>query len=263
MALVTGGGRGIGETIAMALAREGYTVCVAARTGTELRDVVERITDAGGTARSYRVDLSDPEEIDDLLSELDRDVGAVDVLVNNAGVARGGQPLWTDDPAEWWGVLEINLRAPMLLSARLLEGMIARGSGCVINVASLAGARPTPMASAYAVSKAALARMGDSMARELAEAGHDIAVFTISPGLVRTDMTAGVPRFESLPPEAWSSVEEAGELVRKLVSGEYDALSGRFVHVDFDLDEMMASASEIAEEDLYVLRLPALDGLVE
>jgi NAD(P)-dependent dehydrogenase (short-subunit alcohol dehydrogenase family) len=236
---------------------------VAARTGTELRDVVDRITDAGGTARSYRVDLGDPEEIDSLLAELDRDVGAVDVLVNNAGIARGGQPLWSADPTEWWRVLEVNLRAPMILSARLLEGMIARGSGYIINVASLAGARPTPMASAYAVSKAALARLGDSMARELTEAGHGITVFTISPGLVRTDMTAGVPAFESLPPEAWSPVEETGALVRKLVSGEYDELSGRFVHVDFDLEEMVASVPEITEEELYVLRLPALDGLVE
>lgn len=263
VALVTGGGRGIGRAIATALADEGYPIRVAARTAADLDAVVSEITEGGGDARAHQVDLRSPTEIDGLVDALERDGDHVEVLVNNAGIAAGGQELWASDPEEWWTVLETNLRAPMWLSRRLLPGMIERGSGCILNVASLAGARPTPMASAYGVSKAALARMGDTMARELAEEGHPVSVFTISPGLVRTDMTRGVPQFESLPPEAWTPVGAVGDLVCELVGGQYDALSGRFVHVEFDLEEMLASAAEIVDEELYVLRLPGVDGLIE
>lgn len=263
VALVTGGGRGIGEEIATALAADGYNVCVAARTGDELDTVVEDITRSGGTARAYQVDLREPAEVDDLVDAVVRDEGDVDILVNNAGIGGGGQPFWESDPDAWWEVLEVNLRAPMRLSHRVLDGMIERDSGYLINVTSLAGARPAPMTSAYGVSKAALARLGDSIAQGLRDAGHGVTVFSVSPGLVRTEMTSGVPFFESLPEEAWTPVEAIGELVCELVGGAYDDLSGRFIHVDFDLDRMQANSEEIADDGLYILRLPGLDGLIE
>lgn len=262
-ALVTGGGRGIGEEIASSLGAVGYGVAVAARTAAEVEAVAADIADAGGLARAYTADLAVPEEIDELAAAVAADLGPVDVLVNNAGIGAGGQPVWEYDPDEWWRVHEVNLRAPMQLCRRLVPGMVERGTGCVVNLGSLAGARPAPMASAYGTSKAALARLGDSMASELADRDSAVRVFTVSPGLVRTEMTDGVPVFDDLPEAAWTPVEAIGHLVRRLVDGEFDALSGRFIHVEFDLEAMGANAEEIVEEELYILRLPTLDGLVE
>lgn len=263
VALVTGGGRGIGEEIASVLGETGHAVAVAARTADEVETVAAAIVDAGGRARAYTADLAVPAEIDELATAVEADLGPVDVLVNNAGIVAEGQPVWEFDPDEWWRVHEVNLRAPMRLCRRLVPGMVDRERGYVINLGSLAGARPGPMASSYATSKAALARLGDSMAAALDDRDSPVRVFTVSPGLVRTDMTDGVPVFEDLPEEAWTPVESIGDLVRRLVDGEFDALSGRFLHVDFDLEAMLEEAQEIVHEELYVLRLPALDGLVE
>lgn len=262
-ALVTGGGRGIGREIATRLAGEGYTVAAASRSAEDLDGVVAAITESGGRARAFPTDLTEPDAIEALVDDLERELGHVDVLVNNAGIARGGDPLWDVDPEAWWRVFELNLRAPMLLSHHLLKGMLARGAGYVINLGSLGGARPGPRQSAYSASKAALARLGDSLAGELAEGEHGVSVFTVSPGLVRTDMTAGVPVFEDLQADAWTPVEAIGELVVRLTDGEFDALSGRFLHVGFDLERMRDDADEIVDRGLYVLRLPSLDGLVE
>jgi NAD(P)-dependent dehydrogenase (short-subunit alcohol dehydrogenase family) len=263
VALVTGGGRGIGEEIATVLGDAGYAVAVAARTREEVEAVAGDIADAGGRARAYTADLAHPGEIDDLAAAVEADLGAVDVLVNNAGIGAGGQSPWEADPETWWHVLEVNLRGPMRLCRRLVPGMVARDRGYVINVGSLAGARPAPMSSAYGVSKAALARLGDSTAAALADRDSAVCVFTVSPGLVRTEMPADVPVSEDLPSDAWTPIEEVGDLVRRLVGGDFDALSGRFIHVGFDHEAMLENADRIVDEGLYVLRIPGLDGLVE
>jgi len=262
-ALVTGGSRGIGRGIATALAETGFDVAVASRTAADLDDVVESITSAGGHARPYTADLAEPAEIDDLASAVEADMEAVDVLVNNAGIGAGGRPVWEFDADEWWRVHEVNLRAPMRLCRRLMPRMVERDAGYVINLGSLVSARQSPMVSPYATSKAALARLSDAMAKELDDRSSAVRVFTVSPGLVRTDMTRDLPQFQDLPEEAWTPVEEVGDLVARAVNGEFDALSGRFLHVLFDLDTMVDEAETIVDDGLYILRLPGLEDLVE
>lgn len=149
----------------------------------------------------------------------------------------------------------------MILTHLVLKDMIKNNSGTIINVSSFAGVRSTPMASAYGVSKAALSRLTDNTAEEVKD--YNIGVFSISPGLVHTDMTKDAPIFKNLPANAWTPIEKTSELVIKLISGDYNKLSGRFVHVSYDIDDMLINADKIIEDGLYMLRLPNLEGLQE
>lgn len=258
VAIVTGAGRGIGQAIAEALARNGAGVAVTARTEPEILDTASRIQEAGGRAVAIPGDVSDYATVQRWVLETERRLGSVDILVNNAGVSGVGGPFWESDPVGWWRTLEVNLLGPMLCSRAVLPGMIARRRGTIINVGSNAGIRPLPGNSAYGTSKAALLRFSESLAAAVAE--YSIRVFAMSPGLVRTRSTENVPIFHNLPESEWRPAERAGELTVRLASGEADALSGCFLHVDDDLSELLREAKRIRGERLYTLRLVGLDG---
>jgi len=250
VALVTGGGRGIGAAIARELAQAGMRVAVAARSRDQIGKVAEEI---GGIA--VQADVSDRASVTDMVASVVGELGAVDVLVNDAGIAgpRETKPIWEEDPAEWWHVFEVNVLGAYLCCRAVLPAMVERGSGRIINVGSGAAylpARPGMLAgSAYGPSKAALYRFGDVLAGQLA--GHGIALFTISPGLVRSEMTA------SLPADApWTPPELAPRLVRVLASGRADRLSGRYLHAEHDdIEELIRRADEVREQDLNAIRL--------
>ena len=121
-----------------------------------------------------------------MVREVERALGSVDLLVNNAGLAGPIGPTWEADPEEWWRCLEVNLRGPMLCSRAVLPGMIARGCGRIVNVASGAGTVAIPHLGAYVTSKTALIRLTEILAAEAAE--HGVKVFAIEPGTVRTAM---------------------------------------------------------------------------
>jgi 3-oxoacyl-[acyl-carrier protein] reductase len=250
IALVTGGGRGIGAAIARELAQAGMRVAVAARSRDQIEQVAEEI---GGIA--VGADVSDRASVTDMVASVEGELGAVDVLVNDAGIAgpRETKPIWEEDPAEWWHVFEVNVLGTYLCCRAVLPAMVERGSGRIINVGSGAAylpARPGMLAgSAYGPSKAALYRFGEVLAGQLA--GHGIALFTISPGLVRSEMTA------SLPDDApWTPPELAPRLVRVLASGRADRLSGRYLHAEHDdIEELIRRADEIRDQDLNAIRL--------
>jgi NAD(P)-dependent dehydrogenase (short-subunit alcohol dehydrogenase family) len=187
--------------------------------------------------------------------------GAVDVLVNNAGVSGADMRLSEADPDEWWRVQEINLRGPMLFMRALLPHMIERRAGTVINMGSYAAIRPFTGASAYSASKVALARMSDTVAEEVRE--HGVNVFCVSPGLVLTDMTRDADVFDDLPASAWSPIEKICALVGDLVDRDCSVLSGRFIHVNDDLEELLADPERIQVEHLYQLRLSTFRGIVD
>lgn len=115
--------------------------------------------------------------------------------------------------------------------------MLERQSGYIINVNSLGGMRPFPGVSQYSVSKAALARLTDCLAAELADTG--VKVFDLSPGLVRTAMSDGSGLFDEVPAEEWTPIEKSVATVQSLLSGRYDDLSGRFIHAEDDLDDLL------------------------
>lgn len=241
-ALVTGGGRGIGAGIARALAGDGWDVVVAARS----RDQVEAVADEIG-GEWVEMDVADGGSVERAVAQ----AGQLDLLVANAGISEGlhSPPSWTLDPDTWWHIYEVNVLGMHLCCRAVIPAMLARGVGRIVITGSGAAYLPGGDSTAYAPSKAAACRYGEMLANELADR---IPVFVFSPGLVRTDLNAG-----ALPDDApWTPPELAPELVRKLATGRYDALAGRYLHAEHDdLDELLGRIDEVRERDLNAIRL--------
>ena len=258
--LVTGGGRGVGRAIALSLARGGMAVTVTARSGDELAETVRMVTAAGGRATAVIADVTRREDMAAAVATAQERFGALDLCVANAGVFAAAGRLWEQDPDLWWRDVEVNLRGPLLTLHAALPGMVERGRGRVVTVASGIGTAPNPWASAYASSKAAVFRLTDSLAGELV--GTGVSAFAISPGLVRTAMTdwpaeflRWYPDWAEIPAEEYVDPARAGELVAALAAGGYDALSGRYLHVTHDLDEVLRQTAGPASERFGTLRL--------
>ncbi len=254
VAVVTGGGRGIGREIARQLAQHGATVAVSARTREQLDKTVNIITEAGGNCTAFVMDVSDVEIVQRVLSEIEAQLGSIELLVNNAGVS-GKRPLpWALPVADWWYTLEVNVRGVFACAHAVLPGMIARKKGRIINVGSNIGLYAVPDATAYSVSKAALISLSTNLAE--ATRGTGVSVFAISPGLVLTDMTRDIPNLEQIPASEWVPIEKSGALCVALASGDADQLSGCYIHAQSDdIQDLIARADEINEQGLYRITL--------
>jgi len=244
VALVTGGGRGIGAGIARELAGAGARVAVAARTRAQVEHVAREI---GGVP--LEVDVSDRASVDAMVVQAESELGPIDLLVANAGIGGPDGPTWEVDPDEWWRVLEVNVLGVHLCCSAVIPDMLERGAGRIVitgsGAAYLPGARSTP----YPTSKAAVCRYGESLANELE---GRIPVFFFSPGLVKTEMTAG--NFADDAP--WTPPELAPRLVHVLASGRADALAGHYLHAEHDdVEDLIRRADEIREQDLNAIRL--------
>ncbi|HYL38099.1 MAG TPA: SDR family oxidoreductase [Bryobacteraceae bacterium] len=258
VALVTGGGRGIGRGIALGLAKAGWPVAVTARSADELDETVRL---SAGRMIAAPADITDPAAVSSMIRRVEAELGPVELLVNNAGMGGPLGPFWESDPAEWWRNQEVNLRGPMLCCREILPGMIARKSGRIINVVSGAGCQAFPDLSAYVVSKTALVRFSEQLAAELAP--HGVSVFPIRPGMVRTRMLEEArPRLafiqQTLDRGLDVTPEVVSELVLKLASGSADTLSGRLFSVGEDVDDIVRHADEVRSGDLYLLRARTL-----
>jgi len=259
--VVTGGGRGIGQAIAQELANHGASVAVVARTQEQLDETVASIESEGGNARSWSADITVDEQVRTVMEEIERELGPINLLVNNAGRASATGPLWLVDPNEWWRDVEINLKGAFLCTHAVLPSMIERGKGRIVNLGSNVAVRPTPNAISYSCSKAALLRFTDSLAESVSPLG--LHVFAVSPGWVWTEMTeqavkameTNIPDFEGIPEEFVRSPERIAELVARLATGGADALSGRYIHVDDDLDAMLKNVGQIRNAELYSLKV--------
>ncbi|HSL72675.1 MAG TPA: SDR family oxidoreductase, partial [Longimicrobiales bacterium] len=238
VAVVTGGGRGLGRAFAVALAHEGARVAVVARSEDQLDETVAQVKRAGGAAHAFVASVTNPDAASSTHAAIRGVLGPIDILINNAGVATPIGPLAEADVAEWWQCLEINLRGPMLWSRLVLPDMIQRKRGRIINVAGGAGAVAIPYMSAYVTSKTALIRFTEVLAQEVAR--HGVQVFSIEPGTVRTAMAmyalespAGrrwVPWYRNIFDEKRDVLPEySAELVVRLARGDADVLTGRFI----------------------------------
>ena len=239
VAFVTGGGRGIGESIARELVADGWDVVVAART----RDQVEVVAgEVGG--RALELDVTDREAVERAIAE----AGDVELLVANAGIGGHDGATWEVDPEKWWRVLEVNILGVHLCCRAVIPGMLERGSGRIVITGSGAAYLPGSGNTSYTSSKAAVCRYGETLANELR---GRIPVFFFSPGLVQTEMTRSFG--DDMP---WTPPELAPQLVRVLASGRADALAGRYIHAEHDdIEDLIRRADEIVENDLNAIRL--------
>jgi 3-oxoacyl-[acyl-carrier protein] reductase len=247
VALVTGGGRGIGANIARELAAAGMDVVVAARTRGEIGAVAEEIR-----GRAIEMDVSSRESVERGFAE----AGPIDLLVANAGTASRGvatghiaEAPWEVDPNRWWHVFEVNVLGIHLCCRAAIPGMLERGAGRIVIVGSGAAYLPGGTETAYTASKAAVCRYGETLANALRDR---VPVFVISPGLVRTAMTEG--SFGDDAP--WTPAECAPQLVAALATGEFDALAGRYLHAEHDPPEALRGRIDaIVADDLNAIRL--------
>jgi 3-oxoacyl-[acyl-carrier protein] reductase len=255
VALVTGGGRGIGRGIALGLAKQGWEVAVTARSADQLSETVKL---AEGKVIAVPGDVSDRTSVKALVRSVEFMLGPVSLLVNNAGIAGPLRPFWESSPEEWWRCQEVNLRGPMLCCRELLPGMIARQAGRIINVVSGAGCRAYPDMSAYVSSKTALIRLSEQLALELKP--HGIGVFPIMPGLVRTQMSEEaryqLPFVQKLFDDGLEVTPDVvAKLVLTLASGVADSLSGRLFSVADNVEEIVGRAEQVQVDELCLLRV--------
>ena len=242
VALITGGGRGIGRAIALRLATDGLAVAIGARTREQVEDTARA---AAGRALALRVDVSDADSIAAAVERTTRELGAIDVLVNNAGVAESA-PFVKTEPDFWERHFAINVRGPYLLTRAVLPGMLERRWGRVINVASLAGLFGSPYVTAYTASKHALVGFTRALATEVS--GKGVTVNALCPGFTATDIVWNGAR--NIVAKTGKSFDDAVKALAEMNPGR------RLV----EPDEVADAAARLVADDVTNGETVVLDG---
>lgn len=187
VAIMTGGGRGIGRATAIALAKEGVHIGLIGRTLSNLENVASELENFGVKVAVAAGDVSKLEEATAAVEKIRTELGAIDILVNSAGIAKFGTFLELS-PEEWLEIIQINVMGTYYITRAALPFMIEQQSGDIINIASSAGQKGAPLTSAYTASKAAVIGLSESLMLEVRK--HNIRVSTLMPSTVATEMAA-------------------------------------------------------------------------
>ena len=186
VAIVTGGGGGFGRAIAERFAAEGAAVTVTSRTKPQLDETVARIQAQGGRALAVEGDATNRADVARVVSETEKALGPVTIVVNNAGVPGPFGPIGAIDPDEWWAAQAVHLRAPFLLVSAVLPGMKERRRGCILTICSPRAKMATPYLSAYCLGKTSQVRLAELLAAENKDYG--ITAFAVDPGSTMTQL---------------------------------------------------------------------------
>lgn len=245
VAIITGAGRGIGQAIAQAYAREGAHLTLAARSQSELEQTAAEIAKTGTQAIAVPTDVTDPAQAERLASAALTRFGRIDLLVNNAGISGPVGPLQDNDIAQWAETISVNLTGTFLVCRAVIPAMLKQGGGKIINLSGAGAANAWSNLSAYCASKAAVVRLTEVLAQELAP--QNIAVNALGPGSVHTAMwdkmtqdaaRAGADFIHQLGRQVTSgggaSIDECAELAVWLASQESANLTGRLISATAD-----------------------------
>lgn len=231
VALVTGGGRGIGRALVDELAARGAAVGLCARDAGQVAEVASAVHAAGGRCVAVPGDVTVAADVDRVVSTVTERLGPIGLVVCNAGAVDPEETdPWAVDLDAWWHVVEVNLLGAQRVLRAVVPSMIERGSGRVVGLTSGMAVRDVPDYSAYSVSKTALLRLSGTYAA----AGRDrgLAVFDVAPGVVWTAMTATMPAMAERT--QWSDPALVVELVAAIATGDLDHLSGRYLRAGLD-----------------------------
>jgi NAD(P)-dependent dehydrogenase (short-subunit alcohol dehydrogenase family) len=238
-AIVTGSGRGIGEGIALVLAREGANLVVMDRNINDAKNVVQKINSAGGKAMPFAADVTKKDTLDAMVAATVKQFGTIDILVNNAGIE--GIPCLAHELSEeqWDRVLGVNVKGAFLCCQAVLPTMIGKNKGRIVNIGSTAGVRMTFFGSVdYTVAKYGLSGLTLHLAWEVAD--HHITVNTVCPGAVQTPLMEQSTSQEYrdtvvkrlIPMGRFITIEEIGEAVSFLASDRAAMITGQTLTVD-------------------------------
>ena len=233
--LITGGSRGIGEAISLAFGKNGDAVVVNYHSNRERAEsVVSRIKDSGSEAIAIKADVSKADEVSRMVDTVVEKYGRLDVLVNNAGMAKGGLLMLMDDK-DWDNVIDINLKGVFNCCKAASRQMIAQKNGAIINVSSLSGITGLSGQSDYSAAKGGVIAFTKAIAKELAQFG--ILVNAVAPGIIDTEMIGDIPdtvkkRFlEAIPLKRFGMPEEVAGVVKFLASPEASYITGETIVV--------------------------------
>jgi 3-oxoacyl-[acyl-carrier protein] reductase len=234
-ALVTGGSRGIGRAISIKLAAQGYTVLVNyQRNEAEADKTIAAITEAGGLAEKLQFDVSSKEDIQQKLGgwlEANKDK-TVEVLVNNAGIRKDNLMVMMPEE-EWRSVLQTNLDSFYYVTKLLLQGMLLKRYGRIVNVVSLSGIKGLPGQTNYSASKAGVIGATKALAQEIGRRG--VTVNCVAPGFIKTEMTEGIEESQFrniIPMQRFGEADEVAEAVLFLASKGASYITGEVINVN-------------------------------
>ena len=263
VALITGGGRGIGQAIAHAYAAEGAKLALAARTDGELQETADSIRDQyNADVITVLTDVTDRAQVENAVAQTLNRYGVIDVMVNNAGNTGQIGPLWTLDPDRWANTISVHVLGTYYGCRAAIPPMLERGSGRIVNMSGVGGPNDT----SYDAAKTAIINMTENLSIELT--GTGITVNAISPGSIHTRMWEEVRdmAYEAGDMEMYekgvqvtsgggASIERAAQLAVILGSDQCGSLSGRLIRANLDtFEDIPANADAIMASDAYLLR---------
>jgi NAD(P)-dependent dehydrogenase (short-subunit alcohol dehydrogenase family) len=244
--LITGASRGIGRAIALRLAQAGAKVVVSSRKLENVQTVAEEIKAAGGEALAVQAHVGQPDDVTALVARTVETFGRVDVAVNNAATNPHFGPLLTADEGQWDKIMDTNVKGYFRVCKAVVPHMEAQGGGKIINLASIAGVRPSPAMGVYSISKAAVIMLTQVLAVELGPA--NIKVNAIAPGVIKTRFSQllwqtpeiAEPTLANLPLGRFGEPEDVAGLALYLASPASDYVTGAVFLVDGGMNVAVA-----------------------
>lgn len=265
-AIITGASQGLGKAIAAQFLREGASIVICARDAAMLAETRDELAASGGRVLAQACDVSDEQQVNDLVEFAVRELGSMQVLVSNAGVYGPMGPTEEVDLHEWRRALDINLFGTLLPCRALIPHFKQAGRGKIIVISGGGATNPLPNISAYAASKAAVVRLMETLAEELRE--HRVDVNAIAPGALKTRLveqvlaagpekvgTAFFAKNKKWADEGATPLELGAELCAWLASTDSDGITGKLISAQWDPWARLAEhRSELAGSDIYCLR---------